>query len=67
MNYDNNTIDHIELYDLSKDISETKNVAAQYPEVVTQIEILANDMRIELGDNLNGQNGKENRPIGRLQ
>jgi arylsulfatase A-like enzyme len=65
--YDNNTIDHIELYDLSKDISETKNVVAQYPEVVTQIEILANNMRAELGDKLNNQNGKENRPVGRIQ
>jgi len=65
--YDNNTIDHIELYDLSMDISETKNVAAQYPEVVAQIEILANNMRAELGDKLNGQNGKENRPVGRIQ
>jgi arylsulfatase A-like enzyme len=65
--YDNNTIDHIELYDLSKDISETKNVVDQYPEVVTQIEILANNMRAELGDKLNNQNGKENRPVGRIQ
>jgi len=67
VNYDNNTIDHIELYDLSKDISETKNVAAQYPEVVAQIEILAINMRVELGDKLNDQNGKENRPVGRIQ
>ena len=67
VNYDYNTIDDIELYDLSMDISETKNVAAQHPEVVAQIEKLANKMRLELGDNLNDQNGKENRPVGRIQ
>ena len=49
------------------DISETKNVAPQHPEVVVQIEILANKMRLELGDNLIDQNGKENRPVGRIQ
>jgi len=28
----------LELYDLSKDIGETTDIAAQYPEVVTKIE-----------------------------
>lgn len=67
VNYDNNTIEQIELYDLSKDISETINVAAKYPEVVAKIEVLANKMRVELGDALYNQIGKENRPIGIIE
>lgn len=67
VNYDYNTFDQIELYDLSKDISETANVAAENPEVVAEIESLANKMRLELGDHLYDQPGKENRPVGSVE
>jgi len=65
--YEYNTINEIELYDLSKDIGETINVADQHPKVVEKIESLANSMRIKLGDKLYGVEGNENRSIGKLE
>jgi len=67
VNYDYNTIDQIELYDLSKDISETTDVAADHPEVVAKIKSLADGMRAELGDKLYDQVGVGNRPIGKVE
>ncbi|MCU4177217.1 hypothetical protein J1N11_19170 [Marinilabiliaceae bacterium N1Y90] len=65
--YEYNTMNEIELYDLSVDISETKNVAMQNPEVVEEIKILANKMRSELGDALYEINGKGNRTCGMVK
>ncbi|MEN8125743.1 MAG: sulfatase [Bacteroidota bacterium] len=65
--YDYNNLSQIELYDLSKDISETTNIAVENPEVVDTIKSLANQMRIELGDALRDQVGKGNRPIGKVE
>lgn len=67
VNYEYNTINQIELYDLSKDISETMNVAAANPEIISKIKSLADDMRLELGDKLYDQVGKGNRPIGKIE
>ncbi len=64
--YEYSTFDKIELYDLSKDISETTNVADQYPDIVAKINLLADKQRAELGDDLQNQKGKENRPIGEV-
>ena len=64
MKYEMNTIENIELYDLKNDISETNNVAAQYPEVVEKIKVIANGMRSKLGDKLYNIEGTENRPAG---
>ena len=61
-----NTIEKIELYDLKNDISETNDVAAQHPEVVEKIKVLANEMRSKLGDKLYNIEGTENRPVGRI-
>ena len=66
VNYEMNAVENIELYNLNKDISETTNVAAQYPEVVEKIKSLAHDMRKELGDNLYGIEGTENRSAGKI-
>ncbi|WP_228236869.1 sulfatase [Allomuricauda sp. M10] len=57
----------IELYDLENDISETNNVATQNPDVVAEIEKLANNMRYRLGDSLKDMKGVETREPGRLQ
>lgn len=65
--YEYNVIDEVELYDLSKDISETKNLASEYPEVVAKIKTLANEMREELGDALTGKEGTGNRVIGKVK
>ncbi|CAM1371392.1 sulfatase family protein [Tenacibaculum xiamenense] len=64
VDYDYNTIDQIELYDLSVDINETINVASQNPEVVEKIKLLGEKMRDELGDQLSNREGVGNREIG---
>jgi len=38
------------LFDLQADLSETKDVAADHPEVVARLQALAERMRVELGD-----------------
>ncbi len=54
----------IELYDLSKDMSEKNNVAAGNPEVIEKIKQLADEMRARLGDSLTGVEGSETREVG---
>ena len=55
----------LELYDIENDISETKDISAQHPEVVQHLQALAQTKREELGDRLTGANGKEIREPGR--
>lgn len=62
--YEQDTITQIELYNLDEDISETNNIAIQYPLVVAEIEQLADSMRYRLGDALFEIEGTENRPVG---
>ncbi|MDX1326939.1 MAG: sulfatase-like hydrolase/transferase, partial [Arenibacter sp.] len=59
-------LEDIALYDVVADKGETKNVAADHPEVVKKIRLLANDMRQKLGDSLLDLEGSENREVGRL-
>lgn len=60
-------MEEIELYNVVNDISETKNVAEENPEVVAEIKLLANDMRFRLGDSLLELEGSETREPGRLK
>ncbi len=62
--YEYNTIEQIELYDLSNDISETRDVSDEHPEIVAKIKSLGDKIRAELGDVLTEQEGTGNRPIG---
>ncbi|MBC8182184.1 sulfatase-like hydrolase/transferase [candidate division KSB1 bacterium] len=55
----------LELYDLENDISETKDIADQFPEVVKNLQTLADKKREELGDRLTNVKGKEVREPGR--
>ncbi|MEZ6149911.1 MAG: sulfatase [Pirellulaceae bacterium] len=57
----------LELYNLDEDVGETRNVAAEHPEVVARLQKLADSMRGELGDSLNQIIGSEVRPAGKLQ
>ena len=59
-------MEEIELYDVTQDISETKNVAAENPEVVEKIKKLADGMRARLGDALTEVEGSENRESGKV-
>ncbi len=56
----------IALYDVVSDPGETKDVASQNPEIVTEIERLADGMRERLGDALKGVEGKENRAAAKV-
>jgi len=56
----------LELYDLEADISETRDLAAQYPDIVGELQALADQARKELGDRLTHIQGKEVREPGRL-
>lgn len=63
--YETLELTQIALYDLQRDPSETRNLAAQHPQVVARIEALAQRQREALGDGLRGQAGRERRPLGR--
>lgn len=64
--YEMSALENIELYDLKGDIGESKNIAAEYPEIVDKIKLLADEMRSKLGDKLYKIEGSENRPVGRI-
>jgi arylsulfatase A len=52
----------LELYDLSNDIGEQKNLAATHPDIVASLSKQADAMREELGDRLQNKTGKGIRP-----
>lgn len=66
-NYVHLDLKEIELYDLSRDLGETSNVAGKNPEVVEKIKQLADTMRKKLGDSLKEIEGTENRLAGTIE
>ena len=64
IDYDQNTLDKMELYDLENDISETKDVLDQHPEVVAALMEQVEKARQELGDGLTERTGAGGRPVG---
>lgn len=56
----------VALYDLERDVSESRNVADLYPHVVYTLSRMADAMRAELGDALTEMEGTARRPPGRL-
>ena len=63
--YEQAKVSEPELYDLKKDISETKNVAAEHPETVQRLLTLAEQARDDLGDTLTKREGHGVRQPGR--
>jgi arylsulfatase A-like enzyme len=49
----------LSLFDLDADITESKNVADQNPDVVKKLQILGDKIREELGDSLTGKKGSK--------
>jgi arylsulfatase A-like enzyme len=56
----------LSLYDLEADPGETRDVAAAHPNVVADLQALAETAREDLGDALTGRTGKGAREPGRL-
>jgi arylsulfatase A-like enzyme len=54
------------LYDLDADLGESQNLAGTHPEVIERLSLLADQIRIELGDGLAKQAGMGIRPAGSL-
>lgn len=57
----------LSLYNLSDDPGEQKNVAEQHPDVVARLSALAETMRADLGDSLQGRTGEGVRPAGKVE
>lgn len=55
----------LELFDLDADRNETTDVSADFPEVISQMQKLANAKRAEIGDGFQKIKGSENRDPGR--
>jgi arylsulfatase A-like enzyme len=56
----------LSLYDLEHDVSESRNVAAEFPQVVEDLLQAAQRARQELGDRLTDTTGTGTRPPGKL-
>ncbi|MFN5422670.1 MAG: sulfatase [bacterium] len=54
------------LYDLRRDPGEQYDVSRQYPEIVAELKLLAQDAREDLGDDLQKKPGANRRNPGRL-
>lgn len=65
--YAKGTLDSLALYDLRRDPGERYNVVEAYPEIVSELQELAEKAREDLGDNLTGREGKNRRPIGSIK
>ena len=55
------------LYDLRRDPSERYDVKELYPEIVTELQKVADEAREDLGDDLTKREGKNVRPSGRVK
>lgn len=65
-NYEQRKVEQPELYDLETDVGEKTNVAAQYPDVVKQLEAFAEECRADLGDSLTQRTSTGIREPGRV-
>jgi arylsulfatase A-like enzyme len=54
----------LSLYDLEQDPAESRNLAADHPDVVTRLEAIATRARDDLGDALSDAKGRGKRPVG---
>jgi arylsulfatase len=57
----------LELYDLRRDPGEQYNVVEQYPEVVSELQKIAEQARKDLGDDLTGAPGENRRKPGSIK
>jgi len=64
--YEQVKVETPELYDLQQDVGETKNVAAEHPEIVKRLLGFAEEARADLGDTLTHRKGNGVREPGRV-
>lgn len=57
----------LELYNLSNDIGETEDLSASHPDIVENLQAIADGFHLELGDSLTGVTGRGVRPAGRVE
>lgn len=55
------------LYDLRQDPGERYDLQSSYPEIVAELQKVAETAREDLGDDLTGRPGKNRRPIGKIK
>jgi arylsulfatase len=55
------------LYDLRRDPSEQYDVQKLYPEIVAELQIIAEEAREDLGDDLTSRKGKNVRVSGLVE
>jgi arylsulfatase A len=55
------------LYDLATDLREEVDLASDRPDVVAELEAIADDARLSLGDARIGVTGRDVRPLGRVE
>jgi arylsulfatase len=55
------------LYDLRRDPGERYDVKEYYPEIVAELKKIADDARIDLGDDIQKMEGKNRREVGSVQ
>lgn len=63
---ENKSFETMQLFDLRRDPGERYDVFSEYPEVVKKLQKIADEARIDLGDNLTGSIGNNRREIGKL-
>ncbi len=57
----------LELYNLKEDIEESRDVSAAYPDKVKELLVLADSVRMALGDGITGIRGNTNRSPGQIR
>ena len=55
------------LYDLKADLSESRDLSVERPEIVTKLEAIADGYRKDIGDALTGVSGENCRPPGKIK
>ncbi|WP_035467524.1 sulfatase family protein [Algoriphagus mannitolivorans] len=60
-------LEKAELYDLSKDPGETRDLSSQFPEIMSRMNGFAEVARKDLGDALTEREGNGNRKAGRIK